>query len=458
MQETSDFRAEALERSAASNAVPTADMLYIIHLISRFEPIDVVLRRIADTIAARFPVKKFTICILDDATGFFRPSIVHGFPEDQTRAIKRHAYSLESKAMEMNDESLIAYDCHYVRTERRTNVDNSDFDYVQDISRLSEPRASEKDWKELDYISFSMKDRLGNLIGWIEIDEPRDGHLPSRQEIAEMQMLSALLAIAVENSRMSEDAIDSLRESRRYLDVIVHDIGSVMDPLGSRLEAVKGRGRLSQEDLADLAAALELIGEARNLVDNVRKISQVTSGEAAETRVYDLREVLVKCISSAKEDHPTRDVIVGLDCPYEMCRVVADELIYDMFSGMLSNAVRRSATKTAEIDIAISNGHSAWKVRIEDCAGGDSGYMPERRTKNDGDGGSRLSAGDHELMMTILKLLVDRYNGLMTFAVDGADAHAKPACFEIALPKAPEEKAEGVGAQYGSDGNGFLAK
>jgi light-regulated signal transduction histidine kinase (bacteriophytochrome) len=282
--------------------------------------------------------------------------------------------------------------------------------------------------------------------------------LPSRQEIAEMQMLSALLAIAVENSRMSEDAIDSLRESRRYLDVIVHDIGRVMDPLGSRLEAVKNRGRLSREDLADMATALELIGETRNLVDNVRKISQVTSGEAAETRVYDLREVLVKCISNAKEDHPAKDVIVGLDCPYEMCKVLADELIYDMFSGMLSSAIRRSSTRAAEIDIVISNGYSAWKVRIEDCAAGNSGYMPERRHRNDGDSGSRLSAGDHELMMTILKLLVDRYNGLMTFAVDGADAHAKPACFEIALPKAPEEGDEEVGAAYGPDGSGFTAK
>ena len=457
MQETTNRAEKALERSVTlDKVVPTMEMLHIVRLITRSEPVDVVLQRVADTIAARFPIKKFTICILDDDTGYFRPLVVRGFPEDQTRAIKRHAYSHESKLAEMDDDSQIADDCHYVRSERRRNVDDRDFDYIQDLSRLNEPRTSDSHWSELDYISFSMKDRLGNLIGWIEIDEPRDGQLPSREEITEMQLLSALLSIAIENSRMSEDAVDSLRESRRYLDIIVHDIGSVMDPLHSRLDGLSRRGRISREDASDLAAALELIGEARNLVDNVKKISKVRAGEASETRMYDLREVLVKCISNAKRDHPTKDVIVGLDCPYELCSVVADELIYDMFSGMLSNAVRRSPSDTAEIDIVITNGHSAWKVRIEDCARSGSAYAQAPSRENGVE--PRLSAGDHELMMTILGLLVDRYNGLMTAFKRGTNEHTRPACFEIALPKAPEEQKADTEAEYSTNGNGFLAK
>ncbi|UCE91322.1 MAG: HAMP domain-containing histidine kinase [Methanobacteriota archaeon] len=460
MQETSDYVGRSPDRSAASSIVPTSDMLHILRLITRSEPLDVILRRVADTIAARFPIKKFTICILDDTTGYLRPSIVHGFPEDQARAIKRHAYRLESKAVEMADESLIADDCHYVRTEQRKDIDDSDFDYIQDISRIREPRESKDEWGELDYINFSMKDRLGNLIGWVEIDEPTEGHMPSREEIADMQMLTALLSIAIEDSRMSEDAIDSLKESRRYLDIIVHDIGSVMDPLSSRLEAVRNRGFIAREDAADIALALELVGEAKSLVDNVRKISKVRSGEAAEARVYDLREILVKCISNAKEDHPTKDVVVGLDCPFEFCNVVADELIYDMFSGVLSNVVRRSLDETAEIDISIMNGHSAWKVRIEDCASDGSDHAQEpRNDRNRGQRESkRLSAGDHELMMTILELLVDRYNGLLTMAGGGYGAHEKPACFEIALPKAPEEQEREAGADFGANGTGFEAK
>ena len=431
-------------------------MLHIIRLISRSEPLDTIMRRIADTIAARFSVSKFTICVLDESTGYYKPGIVRGFPEDQTRAIMRHAYTLESKTDDLDDASLVAEDCHYVKGERRANISSDDFDYVQDISRLSEPRNSEEDWHELDFINFSMKDRLGNLIGWIEIDEPHDRHMPPRQEIAEMQMISGLLAIAIENSKMSEDAIDALSESRRYLDLIVNDIGRVMEPLVMRLQSMSERNNTSPEEAADIRAALELIDEARTLVDNVRKITLVKSGEATEMHVYDLRNVLVRCISNAKKDHPAKDVIVGLDCPYEVCNVLADNLIYDLFSCMLSNAVRRCPLDTAEIDIAISNGHSAWNVKIEEC--GPSISSTNARGHNGMNGvGEEHDLSDKELMSTILNLLVDRYNGLMVHDPGDDESVRKHTCYQIALPKAKEEEPSEA-EKYASSGNGFFAK
>ncbi len=456
MRSAPDFREGTLKHSSAPNVVPADDVLQIIRLISHAEPLELIMERIADTIASRFSIDKFTICVLDDTTGYFTPVVVRGFPEDQTRAIKRHAYTLASKTEELDDESLVAEDCHYVKGERRTNISSDDFDYVQDISRLSEPRASEDEWHELDFIDFSMKDRLGNLIGWVEIDEPHERRAPSRHDIAEIQMLSGLLGIAIENSKTSEDAIEALSESRRYLDLIVHDIGGVVEPLASRLQAMSERERTTPEDMADVMTAMKLIGEAKSLVDNVKKISLVRSGEIVETCVYDLRKVLVKCISNAKKDHPTKDVVVGLDCPYEVCNVVADDLIYDMFSFMLSDAVRRSADETAEIDIVISNGHSAWNVSIECCGTDTSSTSANGYAKDDGSGRPRQT-GNEELMSTFLRLLVSRYNGLMTTSPDGAGRTVGLARYEIALPKAKVEEPADM-EQYGANGNGFLAK
>ena len=78
-------------------------MLHIIRMISRSEPLDAIMLRIADTIASRFSVSKFTICVLDESTGYYRPEAARGFPEDQARAIMRHAYTLESKTSDLDD-------------------------------------------------------------------------------------------------------------------------------------------------------------------------------------------------------------------------------------------------------------------------------------------------------------------------------------------------------------------
>lgn len=421
-----------------STGIPISDMLEILELICRVEPLDALLERVADTISKRFAVKALTICVEDEETGFFRPRAVRGFPEDQMRAIRDHVYPLDRKRDELEEKFRIDDNCYYVRVEGLTRVYNDDVDYISDVAELSRTRDSSDEWHDLDYIDFIMTDRLGNWIGWIEIDEPENRTMPSRETIAKIQVLSNLTAIAIENAKMYQDAIDAVGESQNYLDLIVHDIGNLVDPLIFYLESMERAQRTPGDHTTQLAKAISLARDARNLVENVRGISTIKASDPLPGRRYDLREVMVRCISSVKRDHPFKDVVVGFDCPYGECFVKADDLIFDLFSNILSNSVKYSGGPTAEFDVSIADGHSAWTVRVEDRGIG----IPDDRKeavfskfarRPDGYSGSGLG-------LSVVSLLVDRYKGLVAVKDRVPGDHVKGACFEVALPKDHNEE------------------
>ncbi len=427
----------AIEPNEGLTGVPIPEMLEILRLISRVEPLDVLLERVANTISKQFAMKALTICVQDEETGVFRPRVVRGFPEDQKRAIRDHVYPLERKRDELDDKFRIDDNCYYVRAEGLTHVYSDDVDYISDVAKLSSTRNSSDEWHDLDYIDFVMTDRLGNWIGWIEIDEPENRKMPSRETIAKIQLLSNLTAIAIENSKMYQDAIDAVGESQSYLNLIVHDVGNLVDPLIFYLESMERAQRPQGDKSTQLTKAISLAREARNLVENVRELSNIRASDELPKRHYDLREVLVRCIASTKRDHPSKDVVVGFDCPYTECFVKADDLIFDLFSNILDNSVKYSGDTTAEFDVSIVDGHSAWTVRVEDRGIGipddkKGSVFSKFARRPDSHSGSGLG-------LSVVSLLVDRYKGLVHVKDRIPGDHGKGACFEVALPKDRDE-------------------
>ena len=408
------------------------DLADILRMITRAEPLDRILERIASVIEDRFAIKSLTICLLDDESGSFRPVLVNGFAEDQARAILKHEYSLERKRDELNEKFRVCRDCYYIRAEELTNLYNDDLDYLRDLADLKTTNGS-REWHDLDYVDLLMTDRLGSLIGWIEIDEPRNRQTLPVETIQRMQVLSDLAAIAVENSRMSDDAITAVIESQGHLDIIVHDIGSLIEPLSRHLDEMKRNSEPGSDISARIEKAISIVRDARNLVKNVHKLTEARQGGAPNRRAFDLKQVLVESIASIKNEFPEKDVIIDMDFPEEECEVLADELIPNLFSNILNNSVRYCRGNQAEIEIAISNGHDSWMVEISDHGIG----IPDERKK---DVFSRFAKGTGSangagLGLSIVALLVSRYNGLITLEDRVRGDYTQGTSFVIALPK-----------------------
>ncbi len=418
-----------------SSVLPIADMMDILRFISRAEPIDTLLQKVTNTISDSFGIGRMTICVLDERTGTFTPRAIHGYPPDKVLAIRRHSYTVERKRAELHDDFRVGRNAYYVRAEDKHFSFDDDLDYVLDPAAITKSRESPRHWHELDCIYLLMTDRLGNWIGWIEIDSPRDGTVPPAETVDRIQLLADLTSIAIENLKMYEEAINAMNESQGYLDLIVHDIGNLVNPLLYYLGTAQDGARLDNRTNDHLKKATAVAGATKNLVDNVRKLSEVKSSEFSARERYDLREVLVRCISNARRDFPSKDIIVSVDCPETESPVFADELIDDLFTNVLNNAVKYSPRSVAEIEVNVQDAHSAWTVRIADHGIGipdeKKGQVFTRFAKRpqgvDGTG----------LGLSIVSLLASRYNGIVNVKDRVPGDHTEGACFEISLPKAP---------------------
>jgi signal transduction histidine kinase len=408
------------------------DILDILRLILRGEPLDELLQRIVDTIAFSCNMKRVTLGVIDDRTGMFTPIALHGYPPDQALSIKRHSYSSERMRSELRPEFRIGRNCYYVRAEDQHTAYDDQYDYIMDVDLLDTPRKSPSDWHELDFVDFLMIDRLGNWIGWIEIDEPEDRKVPSNEAIEHIQALTDLAAIAIENSRMCGDAVTALLDAKGYLHLIVHDIGNLVADLTAKLSSVSTE-QDSEKAKRQADLALEIAAAIRTVVENVRKFADVRASEPFLLEPYDLREVLSTASDIIRKEHPSRDMVISIDSPPSVSPILADDLIYDLICNLMRNAVRNTPGHKVEISLNLFEGHSVCTVVVSDRGIGIPDLMKSSAfamfcPKPEGTIETRL-------MLSTVSLLVERYSGLISVRDRVPGDFCRGACFEVSFPK-----------------------
>jgi len=422
------------EPTGPTGGLPVAEMLDIMRLIIRAEPLAQLLEHVTRVISKSFGVRRMVICVLDEPTGHFVPKAIHGYPVDKAAAIGRHTYTLEKKRQDLQPRLKVNPRAYYVRAEDQSLVCSDDLDYVMDPDAIHEPRASAADWHEMDYIDFVMTDRLGNWVGWIEVDEPFEMKVPSKEAVDGIQLLADLTAISIENTGICEEAVSAVCESQSYLDLIVRDIGDMISPLVFYLASVESESVLDYTAVDNARKAAAIAAAMRNLVDNVRKQSEVKVADSLSREKFDLRDVLMKCVSEVKRDFPAKDLVVSMDCPEEESSVMADSLIHDLFKNVINNAVRFDPNPLAEIDLSIQDSHGSWVVRIEDRGRGIPDDRKNKIVSHMSRKPARVTTDGNGL--SVVSQLVSRYNGVMRIKDRIPGDFSQGSCFEIALPKA----------------------
>lgn len=423
--------ATVLQESAIT---PTDDLLEILRLIIRCEPLDIVYQRVADTIARSYGVKRVTIGTFEEKTGTFIPKALHGYPPERAVAIMRHSYTLERMKADLKPQLRIGRTCYYVRAEDQTTSYDDALDYVMNPETVDTPRQSESDWHELDYMDFIMTDRLGNWIGWIEVDDPPNKKVPSRECVDGMQIMADLCAVAYENAKAYDVAIGAVADAQAYLEFIVHDIGGKISPLSYFLSSLTSKDTSDERRVINAENAMSTIASMKSLVENIQKYSEIRASMALPRHRYDLKDVLALCSRSVKRMHPDRNMDIKIRSAEGPCYTVADELIFDVFVNLLDYSVHSSSNAEPMIEIQVEEEYSAVTVKIDDHGKGIPDGKKDQVFK-------RLAwrpDGEEEadLGLSIVALLVERYEGLVS-AMDRVHGdHSQGTRFEVSLPKA----------------------
>ena len=178
------------------------------------EDIGALLQRIVETVREQFEFDRVSISIIDNKNKMFTDHALAGYSVEDVVKIKERidAFDMDSILSDFRDDCRISRIAYYIPAEKQTtSVD--DFIVVKDMDAALAPRSAPGMWHELDLLYFAFHDRKGEMIGYMQVDYPKDNRIPDMETVAEIELFATIAAIGIENSRIYHRAKDLLKEN-----------------------------------------------------------------------------------------------------------------------------------------------------------------------------------------------------------------------------------------------------
>ncbi len=258
---------------------------------------------------------------------------------------------------------------------------------AQDISKLKQAEeALKKSYYEMER---QVKERTSQLSTIIED-------------------LNAEIAI---RKRAESELEEAKAQAELYIDLMGHDINNmnqaVLGFLEMAIDALQSRGTLGVEDTQLLASSMEAARNSSKLIDNVRKLQMEKAG-AFKPVVVEVGSILRE-VKEAYQHVSGRDVKINY-APEAACKTVANELLKDVFSNIIGNAVKHS-TGPLVVNIALSKvtmpDGAYCRVTVEDTGPG----IPDERKQKVFERIGKTRMEGKGLGLYLVKTLIDDYHG-----------------------------------------------
>jgi signal transduction histidine kinase len=170
--------------------------------------------------------------------------------------------------------------------------------------------------------------------------------------------------------RLEHEAVEAKHKTELYLDVLSHDISNLDLAAISYLEMYMAKETVSAKGRRHLENTEEMLGEISGLIENVRKLQEVESTGGSHSMI-DLQVVLDEVAGNVSRT-PGREVTVENAYGPPMM-IMANELVTDLFSNLLNNAVKYSSDPvliTIREGRTFRDGREYHRVEVEDKGSG----------------------------------------------------------------------------------------
>ena len=172
---------------------------------------------------------------------------------------------------------------------------------------------------------------------------------------------------ATERQEAERRLVESRHRTELYLDILSHDINNHNQAVVSYCEMLQKRVDLTDAERRWLGNALHEARTISNLIDNVRKLSELKVLDM-DLKAVDVTPVLEAAIAHVKTAHPGRTVIITHDLPRAGVVVAANELLTDVLVNLLDNAVKYDRHPAAIVEVVhrpVPDG-SMWRLEFRD--------------------------------------------------------------------------------------------
>jgi PAS domain S-box-containing protein len=237
-----------------------------------------------------------------------------------------------------------------------------------------------------------------------------------------------------DRKRIEEELTDAKAQAELYLDLMGHDINNMNQIAMGFLEIAIGSFSLNDEQRKLLEKPLDTLKNSARLIENVRKLQK--SGEGSlKYRDIDLCSILEQVIADYAHI-PGRDVTIHFKS-LPACFIVANDLIKDVFSNLIGNAVKHSDPQqplTIEVGLepATKEGKKYYKVTVVDNGPGISDELKNRLFMRFQRG--REKALGKGLGLYLVRTLVHDFRGSIWVEDRVPGDYTKGAKFVVLLP------------------------
>ncbi|OPY30268.1 MAG: aerobic respiration control sensor protein ArcB [Methanocella sp. PtaU1.Bin125] len=242
------------------------------------------------------------------------------------------------------------------------------------------------------------------------------------------------LIVVIRNITNKKESEKALREAKAqvelYLDLMGHDINNMHQIALGYLELARDMYPDADRN-ALLDKPIEVLQRSARLIKNVRKLQKLKDGvfQAQEVDVCKILRDLQREFGAV----PHKAITLNInEC--EQCLVYANELLYDVFANLVSNAIKHTGDR-AEVVISlemVDEGSRYCRVTVEDNGPGIpddfKGKIFDRMLK------STSKAKGMGLGLYLVKSLVESYDGRVWVEDRVPGDHTKGARFAVMLP------------------------
>ena len=429
------------EPSSGSDDLRSVAVSSILDVTSQFlyvDSVDTLLQRIVKTVAESFGLSAVTIGIRNKETGLFEIRAVHGYEPPLDERIRRVKYTKERMTRDLRPEFLIGPNTYYVPGES-WELDDEDILFVRHPERTENARRFPDEWHENDYIDFLMYEKSGELLGFLEIDEPDNHKMPDDNTLKAIEVFSNLASIAIQNAELYDSVSNDRKKIELLLDLIGHDINNYAQAVSGFVELGMSRPGLPEASRKNLAKALEQVWNLNRLVNNVKLYATVESSGARGLRPLDLYAVIKDAFSSAASFLPNRTARLNFEDPGGPRFSMMNDLAKDIFLNIFSNAIKFDQHEEVVVDVRIDetveDKRHLWTVSIADHGPGIEDALKKdiflRFTQ-----APECVRGSSGLGLHIAKTLVDSYKGRIWVEDRAKGDRSQGSVFKVSLPKA----------------------
>lgn len=221
-------------------------------------------------------------------------------------------------------------------------------------------------------------------------------------------------------------------QAELYVDIMSHDINNMNQAMMGYLEMAIELSDLKGAEKELIEKPLEIVGHSSKLIDNVKKLRKLEAGEVHQ-EIMDLGKVLSE-VKAEYQNTGSRDISINY-MPVADCYLKANEMLPDIFSNIVGNAIKHTASPLAiniELTTTCQNGDKYYRVSVDDNGPGVPDDLKKKLF-------SEIKKDEHKALrrgigLQLVKTLVQELMGKVWVEDRVSGEYSKGARFVVILP------------------------